>query len=349
MIARLARAALDAARLPAVVRARPIHAQIEPTVACNSACLGCPRDLPDEHLTAEALERILDAVRPRMVLFSGRGEPFAHPGILDFIARTAARGIEVSANSNGTLWRGREAALARSGVRAIKVSMDGATAESYRRLRNFDGFARILESLDALAREKRAIGRGYPRVTFHTVVQKGNLGELPAIVGLGPAHGVRSVYFIPPILYVGQDPGRIRRNLLDGRTTEEFLRALGEARDEARRLGVKTNLRYLVPAIRGYLDGPLSGRPLARRPVCRKPWFTIYVSAAGDAKPCCNMKYNTAPWGNVLSQDFDAVWNGPLYRSFREGHRRLDLAFEECRVCPVRPVHDFVRWVPALR
>ena len=66
----------------------------------------------------------------------GLGEPMMHPRFFDMVAYAAGKGIRVTTNSNLTLLNERRAAACvASGLDCLHVSIDGATAETYERIR----------------------------------------------------------------------------------------------------------------------------------------------------------------------------------------------------------------------
>jgi MoaA/NifB/PqqE/SkfB family radical SAM enzyme len=61
----------------------------------------------------------------------GLGEPLMHPRFFDMVRYAADKGIHVTTNSNLTLLNERRAAACvASGLDALHVSIDGATAET---------------------------------------------------------------------------------------------------------------------------------------------------------------------------------------------------------------------------
>ena len=64
---------------------------------------------------------------------------------------------------------------------------------------------------------------------------------------------------------------------------------------------------------------PLDPRPWA---ACTRPWTTAYITANGNALPCCIAPFATTDYpslilGNLFDQPFDTVWNGERYQRWR--------------------------------
>jgi len=47
---------------------------------------------------------------------------------------------------------------------------------------------------------------------------------------------------------------------------------------------------------------------------CGNPWSYVSIRTDGTVMPCCFMSY---PLGNLNTQNFEAIWNGNLYRALR--------------------------------
>jgi radical SAM protein with 4Fe4S-binding SPASM domain len=54
-----------------------------------------------------------------------------------------------------------------------------------------------------------------------------------------------------------------------------------------------------------------------------RPWSTAYITANGNALPCCLAPFATSDYaslqlGNLFEQPFEDLWNGPRYQEWRE-------------------------------
>ncbi len=102
---------------------------LEPTAACNLACLGCYRtNDPKAHKSLEEIEHELD-VFTRLRTCDGisiaGGDPLTHPGIADIVAMIAKRGIKPILNTNGlALDRDLLVELKRAGLHGLTLHID---------------------------------------------------------------------------------------------------------------------------------------------------------------------------------------------------------------------------------
>ncbi len=347
--------ALDAAyrrgasRLPA----GPLEVYVEVAARCNLRCQMCPITVDPRYqegsggpglLAGELFARLeaLDPAPPRVYL-QGLGEPTLHPHLVAYTERLAAAGSEVWITTNATLIDEELAdALARAGLARVTVSIDGATATTYERIRRRGRFADVVRGLRALGAARRRHGR--PILFLSLVGMASNLHELDALVDLCAEVGGDGVSV--EALYVWQHPdieGFAEREHLGNLDPARVAALMGAARRRAVGLGLAwwsrldevgaTALVPPVPAARP-AAGPPAGRdtgapvhgparaetpaPAARLPwACSEPWSTMVVNAAGEVRTCC---FNDTVLGNVTETPLAAIWNGAAYGELRRQH-----------------------------
>jgi MoaA/NifB/PqqE/SkfB family radical SAM enzyme len=122
-----------------------------------------------------------------MVLVSG-GEPLLHPQWSELVALLRNDGRQVVLLTSGILLAKHAAVVGEMCAHTI-VALDGATPETYKRIRGVDGLA-------AVERGVRSLVDGGASVGLHCTVQRGNYTELPAIVRAVQAWGVERVSFL---------------------------------------------------------------------------------------------------------------------------------------------------------
>ena len=257
----------------------------------------------------------------RRLTLQGLGEPLLSPHLLEMVEHTAARGIEVGFNTNGTLLtRPIAERLVEIGCGWLHVSLDGATAATYEDVRHGTNmrphpgqFERVVSNLRALVEARGTAPR--PRVQIVFVAMRRNVAELPDLVALAADIGVESVWVQNLSHDFGDtEPDGAYRAIREY-AAEEALFGLEPPRAEAvferaaaraRELGVELRL----PA----LEEPQRGDPRG----CSWPWESAYVTHRGDVQPCCMvMGSDRARMGRLGDAGFDEIWHGPAYRSFR--------------------------------
>ncbi len=139
----------------------PTYVQIEPVGQCNLRCKMCaiqfrqdgPPYGPLAFMDFEKFTHIIDQfVNIEELHLQGLGEPMMHPHFFDMVGYAAERGIRVSTNSNLTLLNERRAErCVTSGLDTLHVSIDGASAETYERIRVRAHFERVVHNLERQA------------------------------------------------------------------------------------------------------------------------------------------------------------------------------------------------------
>jgi molybdenum cofactor biosynthesis enzyme MoaA len=105
------------------------------------------------------------------------------------------------------------------------------------------------------------------------------------------------------------------------------------------RLGPKGGAAHAPagPKERGsWLQRALVGKP---RLYCHKPWTDLHnFTVDGRMDVCCiatGPSQERYQLGNLLTQDFQSVWNGPMAREFRRTVNNSAIALPPCRRCPM--------------
>src|SRR5438067_948066 len=124
----------------------PKFLQVEPVGQCNLRCRMCPIQFredgpphgPPAFMPFDTFTRLVDEFLPGLeeLQLQGLGEPMMHPRFFDMVAYAARRGVRVGTNSSLTLLNPQRAErCVTSGLGELNVSLDGATAATYERIR----------------------------------------------------------------------------------------------------------------------------------------------------------------------------------------------------------------------
>ena len=307
----------------------PTYAQLEPVGQCNLRCQMCaiqfredgPPYGPPAFMAFERFVQMLDTLPGLEELhLQGLGEPMMHPRFFEMVACATARGIRVSTNSNATLLTERRAErCVTSGLDCLHVSLDGATAATYERIRVRAHFERVTANVERLLAARERLGAATPRLRLVMVIMRQNLGELPDLVRLAHRWQVEGMFVQHLCHDFGEDslPARYRpmRAFVDEQTllhedVDRVEAVFGEARALAESLGVNLRLPRSRPRVHP------AGTPGRQR--CDWPWRGAYISYEGYAMPCCMVSTpDRANFGNIAPDGFEAVWNSPTYEAFR--------------------------------
>ena len=123
--------------------AAPLYVAWQITNECNLACLHCIEESGPGKAFADELDagqvfaiidQLMDSDVPYMS-FSG-GEPMLHPQFFAMVERVCARGAQLKVETNGHYLSPENCArMNELGVKAVQVSLDGASAATFNRMR----------------------------------------------------------------------------------------------------------------------------------------------------------------------------------------------------------------------
>src|SRR5262249_30905031 len=118
--------------------ARPVCVYLETTNRCNLLCTTCPRTYeelePPADMSWGLFTSIVDQIPDlQRAVLQGVGEPMLVKNLPKMVRYLKDRGTYVLFNTNGTVLNERNGrALIEAGLDELRVSLDAATAESFR-------------------------------------------------------------------------------------------------------------------------------------------------------------------------------------------------------------------------
>jgi MoaA/NifB/PqqE/SkfB family radical SAM enzyme len=318
----------------------PRFAQIEPIGRCNLACRMCTvNERGDEvaEMSLEDFRALLDQLPELQELhLQGLGEPMLHRHFFDMASLAASRGIRVSANTNLTLLtRARARRCIESGLAALSVSLDGASAAVYEAIRRKASFEKVIRNLDRLVAARDAAGSSLA-VRGVMVLMRSNLEELPALVRLLHSHGVHELLVQRLSNDLGQSdmPARyipIRSYVESAELRPADIDRAGAVFRDARAAATELDFRLHLPRLPHLQEpriasrtDPAPGPAPTPAPRCRWPWDQLYVTAAREMLPCCMVATaDRASFGKIspgTPTDAGSLldrWHGEAAQAFR--------------------------------
>lgn len=309
---------------------------VETTGACNLKCEMCPTT---SYTTGKSLmaddvfEKILDVIKKQSVEeidLTGWGEPLLDPKLEERIVhiKQAKHTARVGFTTNGTLFhKERVTSILDSEVDWISISFDGASKESYERIRTGSSYERVLENLRFLSstRDKERTG-----LSAVYVVMRDNLHEMDNFVELFYNLGFDCVTFKP----------------LDVVAKKEDSRLIPD-KESIYRVFVKLKENYKDRIAVGQWN--LSPNNIENDCLARVASGAIFINCLGDVCPCCNLghhvpnlgtgslfkrfkKDNFFSFGSIVSESFEGIIDSRIYKDFIAAFKTSHLP-EPCRGC----------------
>lgn len=315
---------VDRHLLPLRTLSKPFTIQLEPTNKCNLKCRMCHRSiLPLSNvgeLNFNDFRRIVDPMLPYLeaVWLQGEGEPFLCKDIFAMIRYLKERLIYVNTVTNGTLLSESICnKIVNSGLDEIAISIDGATADTYERIRTGADFEQVTKNVQMLTSLVENRPRKNLKVAAFVVAMRDNVQELPDLVSLVHRLGMKYLW-VQDVQFQQLDAQLARK--------EESLRILTKQNHKEKteidaylkraiQLARKYNLQILTYGNKSVFNRLSIS---SRRQKCTWPWTSAYVTWDGSLSPCCIP--STYSCGNLFQESFKKIWNNGKYRDFR---RRL--------------------------
>jgi radical SAM family protein/iron-sulfur cluster protein len=161
----------------------PSRLYIECTAACNISCAeaccapetGITRTRQAGMLDFDLFKRVIDEAGPSLgrIDFFNYGEAFLHKRAVEMCEYIKSRfpHIYLYTSTNGlALTEAQARRLVHSGIDEVTFSIDGATPESYAKYRQRGKFDVAIETLRAMADEKRRSGRDLPFLNWRYIL-----------------------------------------------------------------------------------------------------------------------------------------------------------------------------------
>ena len=331
----------------------PIWVNLESTLGCNLECVMCgpylsgvtkKRRVMDPSLVDRVERQVLPGARDLALTVAG--EPFMTPKLRQFVELAERTGVSLQLNTNATLIKPGE--LLERLVRAaslITFSVDAADPEVYAGIRVKAELATVVANIRTVVALREALPAAErPVLAMACVWMQPNADQLPGLLELVAELGLDRLDVAHMTAFTPENEARSLRHVperadalsaeavrcadrlgvrvhlpprFDGQPHAHRRRAKARlALRELRRID-RTRVRRLVREGRHRLAVRRWQRAAGGELACPFLRGKVMVSIGGDVAPCPMPGRPVA--GNLLEQDFDAIWNGEVLRSMREG------------------------------
>lgn len=329
-----------------VWRSRPTEIEFGFNNHCNLQCVMCHQSdgIPSKEMPMERAREVLAEMLPLAIHLtpSDASEPLMND-LDEIVAQCRHHDVTLLLYCNGTLIDERVFDKVGPVTHRIWFSIDTPDPATFERLRVGADFAQFDANVRAVMPRARKLGVD---VGFNAVVMEPNWRQLPGLVDW--------------VADVGGDELQIQE-LLPNSTGYHRLKTEGVVPDaELARVIEQVRARALARRVNValHMKQPFGGTIWARpqRQTSRAPLAEVRdlhmdslaamhpgfcpmamsytkVTPDGNVYPCCRGP-DELVMGNVLDESFEAIWNGPRYRAFRQA--MLDGAYPDvCASCVV--------------
>ncbi len=256
----------------------------------------------------------------RYIHLQGWGEPMIHEKIFEMIEIGKEKGCRVGFTTNGMLLNEDNCKrLIELDLDLLGVSVDGATKETYERIRKGASFDRLMGNIETLVELRDSSKKNKPRIVFSLVKMEGNIAELPLLVDLAHRYQIEKV--VATNLDCSNRASDERNKVISRKRNPFHEKIVDEAEKKADKYGIEF---YSYPLL---LD--------ETTPVCGShPLETLCITWDGSISPCVNLslpvdvihrmfcgeefELNPLFFGNVNEESLLDIWGKEGYMEFRE-------------------------------
>ena len=286
----------------------PITMDIEPTTGCNFRCTMCQVSSPNfvsKNLDYEMFKKFInDNMQLLKIKLQGMGEPLVNINFFKMVEYATKFGIVSEITTNGSLLNDANInKLLNSNLSRITVSIDGASSETFEKIRIRSNFKLVVSNSKNLIKKfKKKLIR--PEISTWCVVQNDNIDDFEKIFNLCKEIGFDKLTYQFHLSGWGKSEWdqinqskKIEINSINERIKNIKKRAKNE--------GLEVNI--------------FEENLLSFKRQCVWPWESSYLSKTGDIVPCCIIgDEKVKSFGNIKKSSFRDIWNSENYKNFRK-------------------------------
>lgn len=293
----------------------PIKLDVENVSRCNFHCTMCQvSDWPGlrraEDMSLSDFKRLIDTQYGLIeIKLQGMGEPLlGRDDFFEMIRYARSKHIWVRTTTNASIlhYKDNYKRLVDSGVNEVQISIDGATKETFEKIRRGSKFELVVENCKLI--NEYCNQRNRLLTKMWVVLQKDNVDEFFDFVPLSHEMGFKRLTYALNLTDWGQD----RWNAMNSAITVEDAispEAADKVIEEGRRLQME--VAFWNVTAKYTTDSPTS--------LCAWPFERAYVSSDMRVVPCCKIgNPEVSELGDA--RNFTNVWSSPEYQEFRQAH-----------------------------
>lgn len=364
--------------MPVLRTTRFLRVKLDMVTRCQLRCIMCHFAHPDFQenpvtMGGELLEKVAAELFPRAhdVVLSSSAEPLMAPDLpraLELCRQYGVPYFHFSTNALSMTAKIMDKVIDVQ-MPLLTISIDGATKETFEKIRTPAKFETIMKRFDLINECKKARGSKFPRLSATAVLMRSNIEEMPQLVTLMHEKGVSDMNFVHMAVMGGlgiEDESLMNHPRLCNEKMAEVKRLAAQygmglqmpmplpetfaseqvvtdaqRSDEGGGSALRPDaiMAATSPGVAEYLNNKNREFLLAAkqkdhhtRP-CYFPWYYIHVNPDGTVFPCgCWFEFTT--FGDFKTQTFEEIWTGEKYRTLRSQLYNMKLR-DVCANCSV--------------
>lgn len=292
--------------------------EVEITTRCYLRCIHCEHThWPDksylnQDLSLQDFKRIVNNLpKLKWINLTGEGSSFLNKDFMDILRYCRAKDLYIDFSHDFFEMPDEIAReLIDLRVERIYVSIDGATKETYERIRVGSDFDKVCANIKRLVALKRERHSPLPELCFRFAFFKENMDDIPKLLPLINSFGARED--------LGDDPSVNIVGLLEFEETKGWVREISPA------VVRKVNKQAEKYGYTVYWSHPTHDESQKVPMDYCTFWSEPYVMIRGYVLPCCAiLMSNKRPFlekhafGNLNQMSLHSIWDNEYFAQFR--------------------------------
>ncbi|MFC1593811.1 radical SAM/SPASM domain-containing protein [Candidatus Omnitrophota bacterium] len=301
----------------------PMKIDIENVSRCNLNCDMCQissfsnRKRADD-LSFDDFRRILDEqIGVFELKLQGIGEPFLQDDFLEMVRYASSKDIWVRTTTNATLLHKSDnyKRIIDALAGEIQFSIDGATKETYERIRKGARFEQVVENCMLINRY--CDSKKVDKTRMWVLLQKDNFEELKMFPALAKTLGFKRLTISMDVSVWGSEQWaeKNKEKKVADRLTQSDIDVLLETARE-----IDLDLTFWDISTK-----------YSNENICPWPFERAFISSDKKVVPCC-MVGNPDIFSLGSLGNFGKIWNSEKYQHFRQSHLEMNI-LEVCTFC----------------
>jgi MoaA/NifB/PqqE/SkfB family radical SAM enzyme len=293
--------------------------EAELTTSCYLRCIHCEHthwkdnSYRNQNVKFEQFKGVIDSLpNLKWANVTGEGSPFLNPDFRKVVKYLKEKNIYVDF-SHDFFYMTDEIAreLIGLGVERIYHSIDGASKETYEKVRVGSNFERVVTNIKRFIELKKEMNSPLPEICFRMAVFKENAHEVEKLIDL--------IHTFGDSKDIGDDPSVNIVGLLEFDDTKSMVSEI--PRETIDRVNAKAK-KYGLTVYWSHVSHIAEKK--APLEYCVN-WTEPYVMIRGHVVPCCAVMMSDNrefleknAFGNTYQKPLKEIWNSARYRRFRK-------------------------------
>jgi len=332
----------------------PISLYVDIENKCNLKCPQCFRSSPENigkkwsSMEFGMFEKIAHELFPtaHRVILSGWGESLMNKHFDEMLKMCIHYKVRPILYTNGVMLNEKNITLLAQSGTFLGISIDGATKESFEKLRFPAKWEKMIESLKMIKKIKEKVKNETFAPYFGVVIQRDNLGELARFIDMSREYGFELIKYsklsavYPELEEKVPDPESVNRALVGvlEKATKNRIRLYipdygKTSLTDRMKLLWNENQSFSINLDKDNPDRFVK-YPNFQSKNCLIPWSETMIRADGEVNPGCCTRFKI---GDLNKTSFSEIWNSKKYQELRRTvNSKSPMHFCQHNVCCFR-------------